>query len=361
MFTVDVLPACYGDSLWVEYGDARSPWRFLVDGGPFPTFEILKRRIEKLPPEQRHFELMVVSHIDTDHIEGVLKLLTSPSLGVSYGDIWHNAWDQLVEEDRMGAKQGEHVSAVIHRDRLPLNLPFHGKAVVVPATGTLPQIELPGGMKLTLLSPDREALVKLRDSWDDVLADMGMSPGDEKTALETLAEDRRYADLLGTVKPNVEALSETKFTEDDSENNGSSISFLAEYGDESVLFGGDAHPSVLENSIKRLLKERSKDKLSLSAFKMPHHGSKNNISVSLLKLLSCHSYIFSTNGTKFRHPDREAVARVIRYGGDDLSILFNYRSALNSIWEDEELQSAYGFRCRYPAPGKEGITLNLQA
>jgi glyoxylase-like metal-dependent hydrolase (beta-lactamase superfamily II) len=37
----------------------------------------------------------VVSHIDADHIGGVIELLEDTALGVSFGDIWFNGYRHL--------------------------------------------------------------------------------------------------------------------------------------------------------------------------------------------------------------------------------------------------------------------------
>lgn len=42
---------------------ASSPKHVLIDGGPLAAFEVLDRRIESLPGNPRHIDLMVVTHI----------------------------------------------------------------------------------------------------------------------------------------------------------------------------------------------------------------------------------------------------------------------------------------------------------
>jgi beta-lactamase superfamily II metal-dependent hydrolase len=80
-----------------------------------------------------------------------------------------------------------------------------------------------------------------------------------------------------------------RFKPDTTEANGSSIAFLAEYDGRSALFTGDAHAPVLETSIRTLLRNRGRDKLTVGAFKLPHHGSKYNVSPALLGLLDAAS------------------------------------------------------------------------
>lgn len=48
----------------------------LIDGGPIGSYEALESRIAALPANERLFELMVLSHVDTDHIEGMVRFST---------------------------------------------------------------------------------------------------------------------------------------------------------------------------------------------------------------------------------------------------------------------------------------------
>ena len=72
MFEIEMLPARQGDALWLEYGDPAHPRRALIDAGTPETWDALRARIAALAPGDRHFELLIVSHIDKDHIGGVL-------------------------------------------------------------------------------------------------------------------------------------------------------------------------------------------------------------------------------------------------------------------------------------------------
>ena len=74
MLNLEMLPAAHGDCLWIEYGDGKQTRRILIDGGPAHTYPALRARMLHLPPESRRFELLVLTHIVGDHIEGILRL-----------------------------------------------------------------------------------------------------------------------------------------------------------------------------------------------------------------------------------------------------------------------------------------------
>jgi len=55
MFKVKFLPARFGDSIWIEYGDEQAPHRVLIDGGTAGTRRDIQQLLDALPPEQRRF------------------------------------------------------------------------------------------------------------------------------------------------------------------------------------------------------------------------------------------------------------------------------------------------------------------
>lgn len=354
MLTIEMLPASYGDCLWIEYGDAKDPKRILIDGGTTDTLPALLARIESVGGPCR-FELVVITHIDIDHIGGALKLLGKVPKSVTIGEVWFNAYRHLpVPDDKLGPKQGEEVSKMLDSLVLPWNTSFGGGAVVVPDSGALPENTLAGGAKLTLLSPYREHLAKLRDVWEDALPEEGLLPGGGLVAVGAVGKEQD--DTLGDV--DVATLAGTKFKKDDKAPNGSSIAMLLEVEKKRILLGADAFAPALEKSILRL-GASSSEPLRLDAFKVPHHGSKKNLSSSLLKLLRCKRYLVSTNGKKFEHPDREAIARILVHGGDQKALCFNYRSDFTKVWDDDELREEHGYTTVFPDDGAEGLTIAL--
>jgi hypothetical protein len=93
---------------------------------------------------------------------------------------------------------------------------------------------------------------------------------------------------------------------------------------------------------------------------LPHHGSRYNVSRELIEAVSCRRYLISTNGSYFKHPDPVAVARVIKYGGEGLELIFNYASAETTLWDNTRWKRDYGYATTYPAPPDDGlVTIGL--
>src|SRR6478609_11773308 len=92
---VEVLPARLGDCLLVECRRPTGPtWRMLVDGGPPDTWPLLEARLRRLDPADRHIDVAVITHIDNDHIGGMLAFLSS-DLAADVGDFWFNGRTHL--------------------------------------------------------------------------------------------------------------------------------------------------------------------------------------------------------------------------------------------------------------------------
>jgi beta-lactamase superfamily II metal-dependent hydrolase len=342
---VDMLPARHGDCLWIEYGRGNGKTsRVLIDCGPKGSDDELRRRIDALAPEDREFELFILSHIDDDHIGAAITLLKdAKQLKLRFGDVWFNGWRHLSEH--LNAAQGEAFSALLEREGLPWNTRVSG-AAMLREVDALPEFTLPGGMKLTLLSPTPDRLKALARSWKREVGDLA---GQAEAGLE-------YLGRVPSSSEDVDALAAMPFESDKTAPNGSSIAVLAEFGGHSLLLGADAHAPVLEEAVRLLCRQRDIETLQIDAFKLPHHGSQNNLSSTLLAQLRCPHYLVSTSGKRFNHPDREAIARVIVHGrqtGQPATLWFNYRAEepLNAVWDKAALKAQYGYATVYPDDG----------
>ena len=355
--SVELLPARHGDCIWIEYG-REDVHRILIDGGPVDTFERIQKRLAKTPTGDRAFELILLSHVDADHIEGLVRFFAEKPLPFAVDEVWFNGWRQMNQaHGLLGALQGEFLSALL-ADRAPAAWKADSPPLVVPNGGTLPTHTLEGGMMLTLLSPNPMNLDKMAKAWKRAIKKEGFSPGDLKAAWKALAKRKKFLPkkgLLGTA-PNLDALLKKQLLPDKAVPNGSSIALLAEYEGKSVLLLADAHPDLVASSVKRLCQERGIDRLAVNAVKLAHHGSKHNTSVALLELLKSQCYLVSTNGDQFRHPDKECIARVIKFGKPSY-LYFNYETKYTKPWLGQATQKKY--RYQSVVRGTKDLTLKI--
>jgi hypothetical protein len=270
MYRIHLLPAEYGDSIVVEYGDERRPKRILIDAGTGTneSYAAVRTRIKEISKQDGLFELLVVTHIDLDHIGGVLPLLDeAKALGITFKEIWFNAYEHLT--DLLGPKQGEQLSSRIVTGKYPWNLKFGNGAVVVPDGGPLPFVDV-DGMKITLLSPKRAQLEKLEKVWREVIEAAGLVPG----VGATMAPEE-IDDLLGEEAIDVADLARSRFKGDTAEANGSSIAFVAEHDGKSALFGADAFPGLLAESLARL-PDAERKRLQTAAPRQPQEPQRGS-------------------------------------------------------------------------------------
>jgi len=380
MFSIEMLPAQQGDALWIEYGSEAKPHRILVDGGTPPTVEQVRSRVLALPKDQRRFELLIVTHIDTDHIGGILRLLSDKTLGLHFDDVWFNAWPQIQGigtghtlgakpepkvDQILGPKDGEILDKLLNLHKGTLNDGWNhafGTAkdarVAIPDTGDLPVVTLKGGMRLTVLGPSLGRLKKLRDEWEKVIRDTKLTDAEREAIVKKNAA-RKGIDLTLGPTIDVKAKAASKFESDDTPANGSSIIVLAEFEKKSALLTGDAYADGIAKGVTRLQAMRGKagQKLKVDVVKVAHHGSKNNTSLPELGSLDCKRFLISSNGNIFHHPDVEAICRILVANGPGVDLGFAYDCPTTKDWRDPHLQKdkKTGYTTRYPAKAGEGL------
>lgn len=359
-FRIEMLPAEYGDCLWIEYGTENKIHRILVDGGTTATYDFLSARLLKMPVKERRFELLIITHVDADHIDGAVRLLQDKALQVVFKEVWFNGWKHL--SDLLCPVAGEYLSALLEEGKYNWNTSFDEAATVLPDSGIPPTINLTGGLELTLISPTKVLLDELRNKWEEVVRDAKLLPGNCQQALKKLESTKRFkpnAKLLGRPEIDVTTLLAERFRADNAVANGSSIAVLMRCAGKSCLLAADAYPSVIVDSLRKLPEYSINRKIKLDAFKLPHHGSKANISVEMLQAVDCSKYLFSTNGNRFKHPSLAGVARVIKYGGRNITLCFNYRTDFTECWENEKLMAEHKYRSLFPKDNRHGLSIGI--
>src|SRR5215468_1976246 len=375
VFRVKLLPALHGDCIWIEYGEEGSVSRVLIDGGPVGAHAALRAELERLPAEQRTFELLVVTHIDADHIDGIVKLMRHPELGAKFQEVWFNGWPQLkalptlaptAEElviGGRGAISGGSLDHLLIRDGKACNERFRGRALCVADDGALPRVRLEGGLELTLLSPTVDKLRKLRTTWYETFQKLGAEPGDQNFIQAKLEKDKRFRGDEEAAPPVPAGLDEAGAMAPELDNavaNGSSIAFVAEYADQRCAFLGDAHAPLIEKSFRRMASARKEERLRLAALKLSHHGSKGNTTPGLMRAIDCRNYLVSTDGSIFQHPDDEAIQCVVA-NAKSARLFFNYESERTVQWGKPEQESSLGYSAQYPAHNGENLEIDLLA
>lgn len=378
---VDMLPANEGDCFLVTVEEADII--ILIDGGTAETYNsFLKAKLQKLNQSGKCIDLLIVTHIDDDHIGGILELLrengsNQESKIIKIKNIWHNSYRhlQFKREKETGkaekqilsnyivagsaqenlekadsrkdisVKQGSTLAALILKGGYQWNHQFEGKAICCDGENT---ISIGKECQITVLTPDKEALNRLAKIWkkelkskrfafefsDDELFDDAYEFYMRFFENPIECVDKQISD--STQELNIEKLANQEGNPDTSKTNQASISILLEFQGKSLLFLADTHA---DEAIKKLNGRNQFDLI-----KLPHHGSSRNISRKFIDDMETDTYLISTNSVRYHHPDLETVAKIIcKKTTYRKNIFFNYRlekvmPILEQIKEREDTQ-----------------------
>ncbi|WP_306259012.1 ComEC/Rec2 family competence protein [Pararhizobium sp. IMCC21322] len=364
MFRIDVLGSRHGDCLIIHYGTSIPPKRILVDGGPHKVYRpFLRPHLRNLKETEGlnkpvEFELAMVSHIDQDHIIGLIELTDemieeedSTRDPARIKRFWHNSFSDLTGGTSPAALTAT-VDAIVASANVAGTPPFQelansdGRATEILASvnqgrklrdnlirlgldGNRPfnnalvlsgkSAELPGNMNLTVIGPDKERLEKLQKEWNPAL-----DP------------------------------SEIAAITDNSVSNLASIVVLAEHDGKKLLLTGDARGDDIVEWLEELgLKEKNKP-FPVDALKVPHHGSNNNVDPAYFRAVPAKTYIYCGDGGHDNpEPETLKMMREARQGD-------NYRVILSSFVEMEHSAKQPEFEAELKKLASAGIEVDAR-
>lgn len=370
-----VFPAVQGDALALDASAPGAPFRAIIDAGPAAAQTDVLRNIDRVF-QSNPLDLVVCTHIDTDHIDGVITMLLIEDRP-EIRELWFNSYEHAVKPTRplikgmLGGAEGEILRWLLDRSELPWNERFGQRAVCFdPGARRLPRIEW-DHVAITVCSPDLDGLARLAARWaQDVANELERCNIDPVPDPHELTTDEIRAVFLQRrirLQPAVDPELVAWLGRDSSPTNGSSIAMLVEADGASFLLTGDAWRAVLIKAIDRLRDERGlgDDPLPLTALKLSHHGSAGNVNRELLNRLDCQHFLVSTDGTSHGHPDREALDEITAHSHDvhrrAPHFWFNYRSATTEPWyHDHHTDPVHqgGWISHYPDDPAAGIAVD---
>lgn len=332
-FTLEALQANEGDCLILHYGPKKAPKFIVIDGGSRGIYKkSLKPRLESLRKEWGKddvldLQMVMISHIDGDHITGILDW-TDELVGMQDdGDIlpdniittWYNSFDEILgnEGTEIFTKLGKHAAAAastaavaetfgIHEhsaaviasvgqgrrvranfEKLSIALNEDRGLIMQPSKGS-PVVDWDEDLKLTVIAPEETRVRALHKEWEkEVKKNPDMSP----------AQAAAFADK--------------------SPYNLSSIVVLAESKKKQMLLTGDARGDDVLVGLKhaKLLKTDS-DVLHVDLLKVPHHGSVHNVAPEFFERITADHYVVSADGLH-DNPDMATLKMLVDARPDD--------------------------------------------
>lgn len=357
---LEMLPANEGDCILITL--PREDICILVDGGTKETYHnVLKNKLQSLKAKGKAIDLLIVTHIDDDHIGGVIELLKENGTNeepnvIRIKEIWHNSYRHLQFEKNgkseqkdkeilnhyimsgmvcnyegknsreISIMQGTTLASLILKGGYYWNTKFRGKAVCTEAGNS---VCLGEECVLTVLGPSKEQLSHLARKWKQELKSkrIGFQFSDDEIFDDAYECYMRYfsgeqESIHKTIsfelaKLDVQQLYATESQQDFSVTNRSSIVFCLQYRGKKILLLGDAIADHVCEGLGKMEK--------FDLIKLPHHGSKKNITRKCLEEIETGIYLISTNSAKHGHPDLEVLAKIVCKKTDYTKrVFFNY-------------------------------------
>ncbi len=296
MSKIHFLQVKHGDSFVIECDKGGNHGIIAVDGGPKGYGKVLDAKIQELGVP----DLMVLTHYDDDHIGGLTQYVQSRMREgqAPAKETWANCkgWPN-VEDTEMpltrSITQGVNLARVLETcvdafgmrwnsavsEGLVQDFPFASIEVISP-TEEVMGIVLEKQAEQAAKTPMRAKKMEI----DEL-----------RIPLEKLAEEEPKA-------PNLNTASELA--------NAASIGMIVRCDDLSILMLGDCYPHNAEAYL-RSKGYSEENPLVVDYVKVAHHGSKHNTNNSFLDIIRCNHYIISTDGDKFKHPDRASIAHIL--------------------------------------------------
>lgn len=358
-----------GDCLLLSSDDGK---QVLVDGGMSTSYtQHVAPALGALREAGERLDLVYLSHIDQDHISGVLQLMEdhvawrvhdfqrssgneehrAPTVHrpPEIDELWHNGFrdqvgqnagpieemlattaaiyeggpaakqlEEALEQRQLATSVGEAIE-LSHRIgpeqlNIPLNRAFDGKLAMVGEQ--TPRIEL-GSLVITVLWPNQQRLDDLRKTWNDWLAKNEAAVERLRARMrsdaERLAAGEIEAFRAGIALQAGELGDMTQVTVP----NLASLMVLVEEGGSTVLLTGDGHADHILEGLELAGKLDGNGGIHVDVLKVQHHGSEFNIRAQFCRRVTADHYVFCANG-EHANPDRRAVELIIdsRLGSD---------------------------------------------
>jgi hypothetical protein len=359
IFSLDVRRARQGDCLLLHYGTKERPGLVVIDGGPRGVYGAhLKPRLHAIRKahgldanKPLDVDLLIVSHVDDDHIQGILDLTKEllearrerqPQF-VQVSSLWHNSFGEIIDH------KPDELTASVKRQFGPASVSGSGEfsddeksEVEDHYAGSDPDVspeqeeELVSSTLKILASieqgfqlrVDAEALDFPRNPEFDgklILAgkgaiDMGQDltftvAGPNKVELEALRK-KHNAWLKQLAKEGKSPPQALAAYVDKSVPNLSSLVLLAKVADKAMLLTGDARGDKILQGLEAVGLMKKGGKIQVDLLKVPHHGSSNNVDEDFFERIVAKHYIFSGNGD-YGNPERETLEMLFNARGDD--------------------------------------------
>ena len=322
MFKLKIVQALNGDCLIVEHGSQDEPCYLLVDGGPGTVYKNhLKKELTGIRNKGGKINLAVLSHVDDDHVNGLLDLLHELAKQrqkekretVAINGLWHNSFGKtlgaatkrgvsrqmdtgLRQQSLMpnaiaqarSIKQGDDLTVSAQGLHIPINDDFRGTPDQLVCVDNLVEPVRQDNLKIWVVGPTRGALQSLQKEWKAWLAKQ------KKAAKVPRAMAKAAALEIDESVPNL-----------------SSIMLLVKAGRKTLLLAGDGLGKHLLEGLHQTGLLKQDGTFHADVFKLPHHGSVRNVTPELFERITADTYVICADGTN-DNPDFQTLEWLVQ-------------------------------------------------
>lgn len=361
--TIYFYQAECGDAARMRFiGSDNKPHNVIIDAGYERTFRhILAEEIAAIENAGEVIDAWVVSHIHDDHVGGIMNYIRS----IRDGEFHDIVGEWLYNPPRVSTADLKPLlvnpisqpKSIGQGDKLVKYLASKNKLPKTDITAGLTPIDF-FGLKLTILSPDFNALKKLREKYPP--DSDNPYEQNEISSISTAKAAKQF-----DYKIPFASFDLSIFEQDKSIENGSSIAFLAEHNSKKILWLADSHPGVIVSSLRQMGYSAT-NPMVCDWVKVTHHGSSGNNSSALFEMIGCSNYLFSVNAENIHYlPSKECLVRILSIStrlDSKYHFHFTYDNALlRNIFsvDGEKVFSDYNFEMHYNSGPAKYLSFTL--
>lgn len=368
----------------------------LIDGGYVTTFNrSIQNDLKSIALRGESLNLVIATHIDADHIYGLLALLrangnaANPNI-IRIDHVWHNSLRSLTREttheppaparmmlesicqrgypkpagsdahpQEISAQQGSSLAHLLRVGGYTWNM---GDGTQLMSATSTPIVEL-GSTLIRIIGPSTERVDDLQRLWISELRQKGyQGPFGSGEMLDDVFEflcahargGARKKPALISANQNLQL--NDIYEPDTAVPNGSSVATIIELGNKRLLFLGDSWAEDILEQLQKLAAEGHS--MLFDVIKVSHHGSACNTSPALLELIDAPVYLVSSNGTGHGHPDFPVLRAIVdRPASFHRKIYLNYQTPASIRLSQHQSSSGAGFTVH--EGGNEWIEMEL--
>jgi len=403
---IKAFPARGGESILISL-DGINKTNILIDCGYKSTYKLIKKELIKIRERGEKLDLLVLTHIDNDHINGARSILQDYIEGniCDILEIWINDYfricnlkidnndegnleslellrriikqkypidHQEYSDNNVGYKEAniltEYLSNIKVKDKI--NSKFGGEPIYIEDKDNLKNITINEEIEITLIGPRKKILIDLIEEWNKYLYEKGfkneiikskeLARAFELFYINNMNQDLEINSKVTNCTTQLKSIDDiVSFNEFKLENiNRSSISFILKFHDKTLLFLGDSSPVDYDEVLSYISKQNEDKKIPFELVKVSHHGSKFDTSSNLFNYITSKRYLILTNGNGYDHPDLESIAKIILKQDDKKEILFNYRhNKVIRFIKNYKLDKLDNFSIKYENNQKLGLNI----